>query len=161
LNGATKGTANSTNLGTIYAPSSSGTGFLKCSVSNNTISWSYDNTTYATPDATATLTTTKAITADTWVDTGLSNSTSGLGTSGTYAVQVTYSNDIYSGVMSWYAGTGGTAEEVILHYAGNRNPDDARIYLKTEGGKIYIAANGAVASQTYTIKIRKLIWERR
>ena len=46
LNGATKGNSGTTNLGTIYAPSSSGTGFLKSSVSNNVVPWSYDNTSY-------------------------------------------------------------------------------------------------------------------
>lgn len=107
-------------------------------------------------DATS-LSATVAITADTWADTGLSNATTGLTTSGTYAVQVTYSNDIYSGVMSWYAGTGGVAEEIDLHYAGSRDPDTERIYLKTQGGKIYIAANGNSSSKTYTIKIKKLI----
>lgn len=113
--------------------------------------------TLATPDATYSFTVTKGITANTWTDTGLSNSTTGLTTSGTYVVQIKYSNDIYSGIMSWYAGTGGVAEEVVLHYAGNRNPDTARIYMKTEGGKIYITANGGVSTLTYTINIRKLI----
>ena len=53
LNGTTKGTANTNDLGTIYAPTSSGTGFLKCSVSGTTVTWSYDNSTYLTSHYTA------------------------------------------------------------------------------------------------------------
>lgn len=34
-------------LPTIYAPTASGTGFLKSSVSNNVVTWSYDNSTYS------------------------------------------------------------------------------------------------------------------
>ena len=46
LNDTVNGTSGKTNLGTIYAPTTSGTGFLKSSVSNNTVTWSYDNTSY-------------------------------------------------------------------------------------------------------------------
>lgn len=53
LNGTVNGDNNTTNLGTIYAPSNSGTGFLKSSVNNGVVTWSYDNSTYLTSHYTA------------------------------------------------------------------------------------------------------------
>lgn len=47
LNGTVNGTASTTNLGTIYAPTSAGTGFLKGTAgANGAITWSWDNSTY-------------------------------------------------------------------------------------------------------------------
>lgn len=57
LNGSVKGTASTNDLGTIYAPTSAGTGFLKGTAgANGTITWSWDNSTYnnySLPTATA------------------------------------------------------------------------------------------------------------
>ena len=55
LNGAVKGTSGSTNLGSIYAPETSGNGFLKCTINNNVASWSYDNNSYSLSTHTHTL----------------------------------------------------------------------------------------------------------
>lgn len=158
INNSTNGdSTNGVNLGSIYAPTSNGTGFLKgIAGQDGAITWSWDDTIYATPDVTATLTTNSiALDSTGWTDTGLSDSTTGLATTGTYAIQITQGTGYYSGVFSWYAGTGGMAEEISLHYAGNTTP--TRLYMKTEGGKIYLAADDTISATNYTIKIRKLI----
>lgn len=47
INDTTNGdSSNGEDLGIIYTPTSSGTGFLKCKVENDTVTWSYDNNTY-------------------------------------------------------------------------------------------------------------------
>lgn len=47
LNNSNKGTTNGTDLGTFYAPTSAGTGFLKGTADGNgNITWSWDNSTY-------------------------------------------------------------------------------------------------------------------
>lgn len=159
LNGIVNGNTGKVNLGTIYAPSEGGDGFLKCSISDDTITWTYDNTSYlpASNYPLYEVSTTITITADQWNDTDLSYSTVGLTTTGTYAIQISNNDRYYSGIMSWYAGDGSMADEVILHYSGSDDPGDSRLYLKTDNGKIYIAANETISSSTYTIKLRKLI----
>lgn len=69
---------------------------------------------------------------------------------GTYTIQVTYSNNIFSGIFS-YNGVGG--EEIILHQAG----DGTRIFLKTNNGKLQIVGNSAVANASLIIKLRKIL----
>lgn len=106
-----------------------------------------------------------------WMDTGISGTN--LNT-GTYIVQVsglssddgisTYS-EIWSGVMSWYAGTTNStnAEEILLHNAGYAD-NSGEIYLRTtrtSGGnylKLQIASNiAATKADNVVFKFRKLI----
>ena len=54
LNNSDKGTTGGTDLGTFYAPTSTGTGFLKGTAGDNgAITWSWDNSTYLTSHYTA------------------------------------------------------------------------------------------------------------
>ena len=153
--------AGTVDLGSIYAPTSAGTGLLRGTISGNAFSWSWDNNTYVlSSDYTlATLTTNSiALSSTDWTATGLTSSTSGLTTSGTYVVQLLQGSGYYSGVMSWYANTGGADEEIALHYAGPTAANSlTRLYMKTGDGKIYMAADAAVTATQYTIKIRKII----
>ena len=106
-----------------------------------------------------------------WMDTGISGKN--LDT-GTYVVQVsglssddgisTY-GEIWSGVMSWYAGTTNStnAEEILLHNAGHAD-NSGEIYLRTtrtsSGGnfKLQIASNiAATKADNIIFKFRKLI----
>lgn len=106
-----------------------------------------------------------------WMDTGISGSSL---STGTYVVQVgglssddgirTYS-EIWSGVMSWYAGaTNSTnAEEILLHNAGHAD-NSGEIYLRTirtSGNnclKLQIASNiAATKADNVVFKFRKLI----
>lgn len=106
-----------------------------------------------------------------WMDTGISGSSL---STGTYIVQVgglssddgigTYS-EIWSGVMSWYAGaTNNTnAEEVLLHNAGHAD-NSGEIYLRTIRTsssnylKLQIASNiAATKADNVVFKFRKLI----
>ena len=115
---------------------------------------------------------TKSLTLTTaWMDTGISGNNL---STGTYVVQVsglssddgisTYS-EIWSGVMSWYAGTTNStnAEEILLHNAGHAD-NSGEIYLRTirtSGGnylKLQIASNiAATKADSVTFKFRKLI----
>lgn len=110
----------------------------------------------------------------TWMDTGISGSSL---STGTYIVQidVSYSyntidgiliySEIWSGVMSWYAGTTDTtnAEEILLHNAGYVD-DSMELYLRTistDSGnylKLQIAANMDFPEASNVVfKFRKLI----
>ena len=115
---------------------------------------------------------TKSLTLTTaWQNTGISG---GNLSTGTYVVQVsgltsddgisTYS-EIWSGVMSWYAGTTNStnAEEILLHNAGHAD-NSGEIYLRTirtSGGnylKLQIASNiAATKADNVVFKFRKLI----
>ena len=106
-----------------------------------------------------------------WMDTGIYGSSL---STGTYIVQVgvSYSDDgistyseIWSGVMSWYAGTTNStnAEEILLHNAGYVD-DSIDLYLRTistSGGnylKLQIASNIATTEAGNVVfKFRKLI----
>ena len=106
-----------------------------------------------------------------WIDTGIYGSSL---STGTYIVQVSvsYSDDgistyseIWSGVMSWYAGTTNmtNAEEILLHNAGYVD-DSIEFYLRTistSGGnylKLQIASNmAATEAGNVVFKFRKLI----
>lgn len=118
-------------------------------------SHAFDSTAYVTADdlKVTTFEATMAV-SKSWSDvTGWANNKIA---TGSYLVQVSYStNRYFTGVMSWYAGTGGTADEIVLHYAGQNEP--TRIYLQTVGGKIQIAADAAISSTKFTFKFRKLI----
>lgn len=115
---------------------------------------------------------TKSLTLTTaWADTGISGTN--LDT-GTYVVQISglTSDDglstwaeIWSGVMSWYAGTTNStnAEEILLHNAGHAD-NSGEIYLRTirtSGGsylKLQIASNiAATKADSIVFKFRKLI----
>lgn len=100
-----------------------------------------------------TITITKSLTPTTsWGATGIG--TTDLAT-GTYAIQVVQGSHYYSGIMSWYAATGGMAEEIDLHYNGSGTP--TRIYLRTYNGQLQIAADAAYSSTSFTFNFRKLI----
>lgn len=100
-----------------------------------------------------TATITKSLTPTTsWGATGIG--TSDL-TTGTYAIQVVQGSHYYSGILSWYANTGGMAEEIDLHYNGSGTP--TRIYLRTNNGQLQIAADAAYSSTSFTFNFRKLI----
>lgn len=106
-----------------------------------------------------------------WMDTGIYGSSL---STGTYIVQVSvsYSDDgistyseIWSGVMSWYAGTTNmtNAEEILLHNAGYVD-DTIDLYLRTintSGSnylKLQIASNmAATEAGNVVFKFRKLI----
>lgn len=83
----------------------------------------------------------------------------GIGTTdlatGTYAIQVVQGSHYYSGILSWYAASGGMAEEIDLHYNGSGTP--TRIYLRTNNGQLQIAADAAYSSTSFTFNFRKLI----
>lgn len=118
------------------------------------------------------VTITKSLTLKTsWMDTGISG---GSLSNGTYVVQVgglssddgigTYS-EIWSGIMSWYAGTTNStnSEEILLHNAG-RADNSGEIYLRTirtSGSnylKLQIASNiAATKADNVVFKFRKLI----
>jgi hypothetical protein len=55
--------------------------------------------------------------------------------------------------MSWYADTGGMAEEIALHYAGSGSP--IRVYLRTYNGTLEIAADSAWSATDFTFKFKK------
>lgn len=100
-----------------------------------------------------TSTITKSLTPTTsWGATGIG--TTDLAT-GTYAIQVVQGTHYYSGILSWYANTGGMAEEIDLHYNGSGTP--TRIYLRTNNGQLQIAADAAYSSTSFTFNFRKLI----
>lgn len=152
LNGQIKGNSGKTNLGTIYAPELSGTGFLKCQVSESVVTWSYDNTTYAIPDGTTTLTRTAGnLTKDTWTDVGtFANSVS----NGTWIVSFTVDGSIYSGVFS-IKKDDTMSEEINLHAAGTST---RRIYARTTGNKFQIATPDETFNPgAITFNFRKLI----
>ena len=129
LNGTVKGTSGKTDLGTIYAPTSSGTGFLKCSVSGSTVTWSYDNSTYASADETTSFTRASAnLTKETWTDVGTFADTV---TEGTWIVSFTADGSVYSGVFSRKKNDI-MSEEIDLHAAGTST---RRIYARTTGNK--------------------------
>lgn len=170
LNNSIKGTANTTNLGTIYAPTSNGTGFLKGTAGDSgAITWNWDNSTYV-PTSDYPLTTiqkTLTLSKQTWTDTGIAGNNL---STGTYAVQLYIHIPspaywvTYSAIMSWYADNtnGSVAEELALHGAGHAI--NYRMYLRTvetsngSGGmKLQIACDEACSSATYTFKFRKLI----
>lgn len=106
-----------------------------------------------------------------WMDTGISGTN--LDT-GTYVVQVSglssddgisTHSEIWSGVMSWYAGTTNStnAEEILLHNAGHAD-NSGEIYLRTtrtSGGnylKLQISSNiAATKADNVVFKFRKLI----
>lgn len=106
-----------------------------------------------------------------WMDTGIYGSSL---STGTYIVQVSVSfsddgistySEIWSGVMSWYAGTTNmtNAEEILLHNAGYID-DTTELYLRTistNGGnylKLQIASNmAATEAGNVVFKFRKLI----
>ena len=72
-------------------------------------------------------------------------------TSGTYIINATLDNDIYSGIIS-YSGTGG--EEILLHRSGNGQD---RIFLKTDGTNLKIASTSALVNITLNVKLRKML----
>jgi hypothetical protein len=88
----------------------------------------------------------------TWAATGIA--TTDLDT-GTYVVQLSTGTHYLSGVMSWYASTGGMAEEIALHYAGSGSP--IRVYLRTYNGTLEIAADSAWDATDFTFKFKKEI----
>ena len=165
LNGTVNGTASSTNLGTIFAPTVSGTGFLKCSVANDVVTWSYDNTTYATPDTTYNITVNISYSGG-WADTGIQSNTL---VTGTYAVQVymSYSDlnmyySYWSGIMSWYADSTNQnqGEEILLHCASHYTGNDIYLRtLRTTSGvlKLQLACDTSFSSKDIQFKFRKLI----
>jgi len=148
LNGTVKGTASSTNLGTIWAPTSKGTGFLKC----NDGTWSYDNTTYATPDTKTTLSRASGnLTKDTWSDVGTFADTVA---EGTWVISFTIDGSLYSGVFSRKKNDT-MNEEIDLHASGTST---RRIYARTTGNKIQIATSDATFNPgAVTFNFRKLI----
>lgn len=95
---------------------------------------------------------------------------------GTYAVQVSGFNssytylygEIYSGVMTWFAGdtnNGGRSDEIFLHNAGHAENNNA-IYLRTsrtnrgDDGTLHLQIACKVAAtgtDTLTFKFRRLI----
>lgn len=87
-----------------------------------------------------------------WAATGIA--TTDLDT-GTYVVQLSTGTHYLSGVMSWYANTGGMAEEIALHYAGSGSP--VRVYLRTYNGTLEIAADSAWSATDFTFKFKKEI----
>lgn len=102
------------------------------------------------------ITKTLTVSASTWTDTGIS--TSNIPATGTYAVQVVYGSQVYSGIMSWYkdASSGTISDEIVLHYSGNAVPN--YIYLKVvTGNKLQIACEAALSDASITFKFRKLI----
>lgn len=72
-------------------------------------------------------------------------------TTGTYIINATLGNDVYSGIIS-YSGTGG--EEIPLHRSGN---GQNRIFLKTDGTNLKIASTSALVDITLNIKFRKML----
>lgn len=106
-----------------------------------------------------------------WMDTGIYGSSL---STGTYIVQVSVSfsydgistySEIWSGVMSWYAGTTNStnAEEILLHNAGYVD-DTIDLYLRTintSGSnylKLQIASNmDSTEAGNVVFKFRKLI----
>lgn len=88
----------------------------------------------------------------TWAATGIA--TTDLDT-GTYIVQLSTGTHYLSGVMSWYADTGGMTEEIALHYAGSGSP--IRVYLRTYNGTLEIAADSAWDATDFTFKFKKEI----
>ena len=71
--------------------------------------------------------------------------------SGTYIINATLGNDVYSGIIS-YSGTGG--EEIPLHRSGN---GQNRIFLKIDGTNLKIASTSALVDITLNIKLRKML----
>lgn len=109
----------------------------------------------------------------TWQDTGIDSTDL---STGSYMVQVTASdsaeggghiNEIYTGVMSWYAGAtnSGVSDEIALHRAGAA-PGSGAIFLRVlreltvDGGTLLLQIIGNTnntSAANYTFKFRKLI----
>lgn len=95
---------------------------------------------------------TKSLVVSSWTD-ALDISTYD---SGTYLIQITHGNVIYSGVFSHAKGqTVSTVQEIPLHHAGSPS---IYIYAGISTGKIVLSsASTTAANQTVTIKIKRML----
>lgn len=91
------------------------------------------------------------LTANTWATSGVTASTTG-----TYAIQITYSNDVYSGVFCINTNINANlTEEIPL--VKNGQSSSARFYAGVLKNTIYLASNTAGTYNNIGIKIRRLI----
>ena len=93
-----------------------------------------------------------AITNSGWIDACTIN---GYDT-GTYALQITETDSVSSGVFSIFKGqSDNEADEIILHTA-NKASTSYHIFARTNAGKLQVACT-ATGNKTLTIKIKRLI----